>query len=699
MTYIFMVWQKDLTTESFVKWWETPIFQAGAPMSPPRYQQEMIATEAPRKNIRMVIVFVAMIVMATLLGSSLLLYLFYGDDNDIKGSGMDNSLEKELVLNIDQWPSEIRSIEEITISGEVSDEDGIKVPLASVSVEFPDMTDVIYRTTSDPKGRFTIKMELPLIDQTSYVTANITASKEGYLETFRTSDLDYLRPPSWTFMIYMSDCDLEAWALKDLNELETIAENELVNIIVQLDRWESLSTKDDRSNGNWTTTKRFLVQKDDDADTINSLELEDLGEIDSSDPDELIDFAVDSMNRYPADIYSLILWNHGSGIDGICWEQSLESEEVMEIDELGYALSRITKKTGEDLDIIGFDACLMSAIEVAYEIHPHANTMISSEITEPAFGWDYTTLDILREKPYITPEDLGALLIEDYLAQLGDIGSKKSMSLGVYNLSLMDDIAVALTELSNTITDAGSTELYNMHIARKYAQGTQEGHSSDAVDLYDLIENIGSATENSQIKEQTNDLLELIDEAVIHFDKDQVGGWSIDGLHGLSVYAPDFKEVYDTNEDYSDLKFVQETSWSKLLLEYYIYLRNFTSAKVLSFDSPLLSCSCSDEDGDGFRDTMRFTFTVHSSEDDVEGYLALNVYNLRGDNVANLGLEINVSSDEPRSYNAVFSLEEEDGGPGLYRISAYLCRGNAFDSRYYQDYIRSGYRWLENKSS
>jgi hypothetical protein len=269
------------------------------------------------------------------------------------------------------------------------------------------------------------------------------------------------------------------------------------------------------------------------------------------------------------------------------------------------------------------------------------------------------------------------------------------MSLGVCDLSGMEDIAISLNELSKTISDAGSAELYNMRIARKYAQPIQEGHSSDAVDLYDFVENIQKTTEDNLVREQAGEVLEILEENIIHFKKAQVGGFSVEGLKGLSIYAPDFRDVLYSNDDYDDLKFSKETTWKDLLENYYDSMIDLAENKILDFEVALLSCSTTDEDGDGCRDTMRYHFTVTSVRNDVDAYLGINIYNLRGDHIASIGHDFNISADDPISFTVSYTLESDEGGPGLYRVTAYLCTGNTFDPRYFQDYTRSTYKWLE----
>jgi len=42
------------------------------------------------------------------------------------------------------------------------------------------------------------------------------------------------------------------------------------------------------------------------------------------------------------------------------------------------------------MDIIGFDACLMSMYEVASILSPFSKTLLGSELLEPGHGWDYS---------------------------------------------------------------------------------------------------------------------------------------------------------------------------------------------------------------------------------------------------------------------------------------------------------------------
>ncbi|MFW3146336.1 MAG: clostripain-related cysteine peptidase [Thermoplasmatota archaeon] len=640
---------------------------------------------------------IAVVLMSVLLLISLSIFLIFYEGpqhSDTKPGNGDQY--GDLVLSVDQLPEELRSGMQEEISGYVKDDMGRGMDGVSLSLNFSGGFDQVYKTNTDPNGRFNMIFWTPEIETERDLSFRISTGKDGY----SGSSNDYRRtvtvPESWTFMIYMSDCDLESWAIKDLNELEKIGESKYLDIVVQLDRWESRSPTDDRSNGNWTTAKRFLIEPDMDDSQIGSEELLDLGEIDSSDPGSLVDFASWTMDNYESDNYALILWNHGSGVEGICWEQSNDEDEMMSIRELGEALGAITVNGAEPLDIIGFDACLMSAIEVAYEIHPYGRLMVGSEITEPNFGWDYSTLDELVSDPFMEGGDIAAALVDSYVRQIDTVSSVRSVSLGVYELAKIPAVVSNIDTLSNTINSAGPAEVYNMRLARKYAQPISDGYSSDAVDLADYVENILDLSGNSKVQEDSENLLLSIHDSVVKFEKRQgFGDLETDGLNGLSIFSPDLRDVFQSNEDYGDLKFSSDTSWTETLMSFYDSMDADMKDRVLSFDVDCSSCRVMDQDGDLLPDTIDYEFKVISQlEETSEAFLAINVYNLRGMYIDSTWLTINVSMDDPVTVSILFWPDEGDD-PGMYRISAYLCIGGSFDPLGLQDYTRTRYRWLE----
>ncbi|UCE74352.1 MAG: hypothetical protein JSV56_01240, partial [Methanomassiliicoccales archaeon] len=354
---------------------------------------------------------------------------------------------------------------------------------------------------------------------------------------------------SWTFMVYISDCDLEYFAITDINEMEAVGSSDNLNIVVQFDRWESNSDSDDTTNGDWTTAKRFYVTEDTNPYTIGSNELADLGEINSGDPQELVKFVKWAKQAYPADNYFLDIWNHGAGIEGVAYEQSQDPYDVITISELKSAMSSITNEGSDKLDVIGFDACLMSTIEVAQSMAPYADYMVASEVTEPGTGWDYNFMSYLKQNPNMSPVELGKKIVSTFVAQ-GSSNTQQTFMLSLLNLMEMETVLSDLDALSLSIQNGGSDEYGVFQEALQYAQPVQEGLSSEAVDLYDFVKRIKAGTMDDTVKQEATDLLSALDTFILYLEKRS--GYqdiNVDNAHGLSIYSPEFMLTYEYEED------------------------------------------------------------------------------------------------------------------------------------------------------
>ena len=218
---------------------------------------------------------------------------------------------------------------------------------------------------------------------------------------------------SWTLMIYaQADPILNNFAIKNFNAMATIGSNEKMNLIIQ---WNQPN-----KNGVW----RYKIEK-------NKLNLVDsAAKKHPSISEDLANFVGFAAHNYPAKNYALIFWNHGVGILDPEWSQlsyfainpsilsqytntrmeGIDQQESKNITNdafkgvlfdftnktyltsqgLGEALNLITKNIlKKKLSLIGMDACLMSMLEIFYQIKDFADYCVSSEEVEHAQGWNY----------------------------------------------------------------------------------------------------------------------------------------------------------------------------------------------------------------------------------------------------------------------------------------------------------------------
>ncbi|MDQ3007176.1 MAG: clostripain-related cysteine peptidase, partial [Chloroflexota bacterium] len=114
--------------------------------------------------------------------------------------------------------------------------------------------------------------------------------------------------PEWTVIVYSAADDevLEETMWFDVNEMELVGSNPQLNIVVQIDRYGGAFTGD----GDWADTRRYLITQDNDLSTIASPIVESVGEVDTGDPQTLVDFVTWAVQKYPAKKYALVLSDH-----------------------------------------------------------------------------------------------------------------------------------------------------------------------------------------------------------------------------------------------------------------------------------------------------------------------------------------------------------------------------------------------------
>ncbi|MBN1427941.1 MAG: hypothetical protein JXB07_06115 [Anaerolineae bacterium] len=231
---------------------------------------------------------------------------------------------------------------------------------------------------------------------------------------------------TWTVMLYQDADDqvLERDIYLDLNEAERVGSSPNVNIVAQLDRFHAGYQGD----GDWTSARRYYVTQDNDLRRIGSQMVQDLGEVNMSSPQTLVDFVQWSAQKFPADKYVLIISDHGMGWPGGWSDPSHEAPgssiplaerlgNNLYLMELDQALGDARATAGIDkFEIFGMDACLMSQIEVMAAIQPHANYAVASEEIEPAIGWAYAGfLGKLVQNPDMSGVELSKAIVDGYI--------------------------------------------------------------------------------------------------------------------------------------------------------------------------------------------------------------------------------------------------------------------------------------------
>lgn len=383
----------------------------------------------------------------------------------------------------------------------------------------------------------------------------------------------------WTVMVYLAgDNDLSAAGDRDLDEMRRVGSTPDVHVVAQFDRAGAGSTR------------RFHLERGGAGEEVVAL-----GETDSGDPSVLQAFVRWATERYPADHYALVLWNHGGGwapaevgergatpLGRVLFRSSRKrilspssaaerailsddgSGHSLDTVELGGVLATIAGDLGRPLDVLGLDACLMSCLEVAYEASPYVEVMVASEEDEPADGWPYAALlGALVANPELPARAAGAKIVEQYVGDFRQRGYQGDVTLAALDLKRLGQLVGRLDDLVGALLQDPPAAADVVWTAQRrtpsFCRQTQW-------DLARLAENIARGAAGDPVRRAAEAVVEQIRgrENGPTIASEQSGP-GVAGCGGLAVYLPALVRV---SPYYKELAFARDSRWPGWLTQY-----------------------------------------------------------------------------------------------------------------------------------
>ena len=348
-----------------------------------------------------------------------------------------------------------------------------------------------------------------------------------------------------TILVYLCGTDLESrskMATRDLIEMQNAKLSDSVNLLVYTGGCSSWQNNVISSNYNqiYQITSgglKCLVSK--------------AGTGSMTDPATLVSFLEYGRDKFPANRYELILWDHGGGsLSGYGYDQKHPQSGSMSLASLESAL----KQVGMTYDFIGFDACLMATVETASMLSRYADYLIASEETEPGIGWYYTNwLTKLSADPAMPTLDIGKQIVDDFVDACAQQCPGQSTTLSVVDLAelgqtLPDDLSAFSQSLKTLITDG---DYKTVSAARGDSREFAASTVIDQIDFVDFAQRLGT----DEGKQLSRALLSAV--------KYNRTSSRMTNAYGLSVYFPMRKlsnvskavKTYDAlgmDEDFTD---------------------------------------------------------------------------------------------------------------------------------------------------
>ena len=369
----------------------------------------------------------------------------------------------------------------------------------------------------------------------------------------RGSDKD-----TWAIYWYLCGSDLESrsgYATADLLEMMEAKLSDNVTVVIQTggsNYWHN-NTIGARS------TERYVYN----SDGLHLAEKKELANM--GDSETLADFLKFCTKNFPADKTMVLFWNHGGGsVAGAAFDQNYYNDSL-NLGEFYEAFNEAFELSNDDppIDVIGFDACLMATVDVAFTFADVAKYLVASEELEPGEGWDYKAwLQALSDDPGMGGAKLGRIICDSYKAAADRRSQGSEITLSVTDLTKLLPLieaydAMGQEALSIAVQDSSFFTGFGRIASRCENYGGnnyQEGYTN-MVDLGHL------ARSARQLLPKTSQaVLDGLSQCVVY----RVAGPYRSQATGLSCY-------YSYNGDKSDLKGYTELGCSQAFKYLYSY--------------------------------------------------------------------------------------------------------------------------------
>lgn len=405
---------------------------------------------------------------------------------------------------------------------------------------------------------------------------------------------------AWTFMVYMAaNNSLSGAAGEDLRELRTVGSSDAVEVLV------FVKQRDGRA-------ARYLQIGRHGRDDVTT----DVGPVDSGNPQTVVDFIRWGIRAAPADRYALVMWNHGGGwtpddlhqlysdvradtgvtrgevnfltkgrvgravfsttLRTILALPTSEDRAICNDDTSGHSLDTLemanilkaaTREIGHPLDLLGMDACLMSTLEVAYEVRDLARVVVGSEELEPNAGWAYdAVLTALTDKPDMDGSELGKAVVRTYIDSYGGAQGQGAVTQCAVRTVGIEDFTGALTSFVRAAVP-GLPETWPQ-VQRAHALATK--FMFDLVDLKSFCEHLIGMAVGDDVRQACQAVLTALQPGGYVLAEGHEGA-SVGDCGGISLYLP--SPMAEISRFYRDLSFARSHDWDEFLVTYHRAVR------------------------------------------------------------------------------------------------------------------------------
>lgn len=253
----------------------------------------------------------------------------------------------------------------------------------------------------------------------------------------------------WSVLVYLvADNNLDDYTETDLLELEVGGSSEDVKVLILMDKL-------------YEPAALYTI------DGHERVLLEQLEEVNMGDPANLKWFVEYSDEHCPAEHMLLFFWDHGSDVDGVCFDETMPDGSVG-----GDWLSHhevIEALDGHHVDIMAADECTVGQMETVYEYYSKGLSLDYMIASESFIGWRGFSYDeillALNEDPDMDARALSLIIVEEFteLFSVAPYMSEILTTQSVFDMSKVEALGKAVTDLADVL--AADIDSYRAVIA------------------------------------------------------------------------------------------------------------------------------------------------------------------------------------------------------------------------------------------
>lgn len=414
----------------------------------------------------------------------------------------------------------------------------------------------------------------------------------------------------WTVMVFLNaKNNLEPFSFLNFAQMAKVGSTAGVNILVEYGRpIRHYPLPPGVSGfGNWSKTLRFRVEKG--MKPTVAAAAQDIGRTNMGSPDSLGDFVTWGMTAWPAKRYALVIWDHGQGwraptatrirptpgapasrrsatVDprtGLPSDQRIRGgfRYVSQDEDTGDKLYNREIQDGlsaalggRKLDLLGFDACLMSMVETAYAVRKVSVALAASEELEPGDGWNYERwlAPVVADPAAFDGPALAKQVVTAYRDEYGD---RDDATMAAVELRRITAATRALDGVCDIILANVDAALPALKAARRQCDVYAPGYKLSSIDLLRLLDRLGAASSggSKRLRDAALTARDATKAAILdaHAAATRRGRF---GSKGLGIYFPKSRAAFEEDPDGSGylrsnekfpVEFVQRCKWSRVI--------------------------------------------------------------------------------------------------------------------------------------